>query len=576
MTWDFIDDYTGDRFVKFQDKIFDMDKLKLDQHYFMVTTENSEIDLNEVYIYSLNPECVECPYTFLDKSTTEILETGRKLRLSTEQNEYSYKDISRGVICDLDPNFEQFGIYNIKIQNTSSCSVETIKEPVNAYSPIITVLLLHILVFGSVYYLFSFYNKWKRNKESQTDGESNEESPKKERVMSIDAFRGISIVIMIFANFGNGGYQFVHHAIWNGLHVADLVFPWFMWIMGTCIPISLVSSFKRNISNKDLIINVAKRSVKLILIGIFLNSGCDVYYIRIFGVLQRFGLCYFIVTTICILTMDRNLNEKTEHKLWIQREMADILKIWKGWLICLVILIVHTVLIFTVSESNCPKGYMGPGGLHKNASFVHCIGGATGYIDRLILGNHVYQKPTIYTVYEAKPFDPEGIVGCLTTIFHVMLGVQAGVTLLVIKSHYQRILRWVVWSVVLGVLGGVLCGFSKEDGLIPVNKNLWSISFVFVTSCFAFILLSIFYFLIDVKKWWTGKPLLFAGMNAIILYIGHEMTDNHFPVRWFYSEDLNDDGRRTHFLALLSDSWAADFWVIVSYYLYKIQYFFTV
>lgn len=54
---------------------------------------------------------------------------------------------------------------------------------------------------------------------------------------------------------------------------------------------------------------------------------------------------------------------------------------------------------------------MGPGGLHKNASYFDCVGGATGYIDGLILGKHRYQNPTIFYVYEAKPFDPEGIVG---------------------------------------------------------------------------------------------------------------------------------------------------------------------
>lgn len=54
---------------------------------------------------------------------------------------------------------------------------------------------------------------------------------------------------------------------------------------------------------------------------------------------------------------------------------------------------------------------MGPGGLHQNRQFYSCVGGATGYIDKLLLGNHVYQNPTIYRVYDAKPFDPEGIVG---------------------------------------------------------------------------------------------------------------------------------------------------------------------
>lgn len=66
---------------------------------------------------------------------------------------------------------------------------------------------------------------------------------------------------MIFVNYGCGGYEILEHAKWNGLHLADLVFPWFMWIMGACIPISLMSSFKKNISNKVIlrrIIQVSK------------------------------------------------------------------------------------------------------------------------------------------------------------------------------------------------------------------------------------------------------------------------------------------------------------------------------
>lgn len=541
MTWDFIDDYSGSRYVHFKGEYFDMEQLKLDQHFFTVTSD--KVPLKDVFAYTLNKECVECPYLFVDIAQHNISSTNTKWRLATDYKEYYPEDQTGSVICDLDPDFGQFGIYNIKVENRTSCSIEVLKEPVNIYPSILTVFLMHIAVFGGIYLLFLLWNKWKKRKWPENDNVVDKNAPKKERVMSLDAFRGISIVIMIFANFGNGGYQFVHHGIWNGLHVADLVFPWFMWIMGACIPISLASSFKRNVSNKDLLWNVLKRSVKLFVLGIFLNSGSDVYYIRIFGVLQRFGLCYFIVTTICIFTMDRNLNEKNKNRKL--RYIDDILKVWKSWIICLIIVIIHTVLIFVVSAPGCPKGYMGPGGLHKNRSYEDCIGGATGYIDRLILGNHVYQKPTIYSVYEAKPFDPEGLVGCLTTIFHVMLGVQAGVILLTFKGHYQRIIRWLMWSIALGLMGGGLCGFSKEDGVIPVNKNLWSLSFVFVTCCFAFFLLSICYFLIDVKKWWSGKPVLFAGMNAIILYIGHEMTDNHFPVRWYYSEDLEGDWRRT-------------------------------
>lgn len=71
-------------------------------------------------------------------------------------------------------------------------------------------------------------------------------------------FYRISIAIMIFINFGAGGYQFFDHAAWNGLHMADLAFPWFMWIMGFCIPISLSSSFKKDLPNSQMLWNILK------------------------------------------------------------------------------------------------------------------------------------------------------------------------------------------------------------------------------------------------------------------------------------------------------------------------------
>lgn len=63
--------------------------------------------------------------------------------------------------------------------------------------------------------------------------------------------------------------------------------------------------------------------------------------------------------------------------------------------------------------------------------------------------------------------------GCLTSIFQVFLGVQAGVTMLVYKDHKSRLFRWAIWAVITGVIGGALCEFKKEGGLIPINKNLW-------------------------------------------------------------------------------------------------------
>merc|ERR1719402_513192 len=106
---------------------------------------------------------------------------------------------------------------------------------------------------------------------------------------------------MIFVNAGGGGYYFFSHAPWDGLMFADLVFPWFMWIMGVCIPFGLKSAKKKQIPKYKTQIRILERSIKLFCIGIVLNSlggWIDVEKYRIMGVLQRFGISYLVVASI--------------------------------------------------------------------------------------------------------------------------------------------------------------------------------------------------------------------------------------------------------------------------------------
>lgn len=203
--------------------------------------------------------------------------------------------------------------------------------------------------------------------------------------------------------------------------------------------------------------------------------------------------------------------------------------------------------------------------------FNNCIGGATGYIDRLIISeSHLYQHPRAAAVYdESQPFDPEGPFGCLLTIVQVFFGVQCGQILLVYKNPAARLKRWAIWSIATFLLGGGLCKFSINDGFIPINKNLWSLSYVLVTTAFAYCLLALFYIVIDIKKWWSGKPLLYAGMNAIIMYIGSELLGRMYPFYWHI------DGMKTHFMFLLSNIWTAAMWNLVAYYLYLRKIFFA-
>lgn len=123
------------------------------------------------------------------------------------------------------------------------------------------------------------------------------------------------------------------------------------------------------------------------------------------------------------------------------------------------------------------SGYLGPAGLHNNNAYPpHCVGGAAGYVDRLIFGiHHVHNRPTSKNVYGSGAFDPEGMLGILTSILHIWLGVQTGTILLAYKDVMSRVWRFVVWSLICGVGGLVLCGGYVNQGLIPVNKNLWRV-----------------------------------------------------------------------------------------------------
>jgi heparan-alpha-glucosaminide N-acetyltransferase len=103
--------------------------------------------------------------------------------------------------------------------------------------------------------------------------------------------------------------------------------------------------------------------------------------------------------------------------------------------------------------------------------------------------NFPLKNPSSRVIYDSSiPYDPEGLLGTLTALFLVYLGVMAGKTLLIYPEWKQRATRWITWGVVLGLAAGALCGFGKEGGVIPVNKNLWSLSFVTALGSFAFLL----------------------------------------------------------------------------------------
>ncbi|KAI4470555.1 hypothetical protein MML48_1g03820 [Holotrichia oblita] len=187
--------------------------------------------------------------------------------------------------------------------------------------------------------------------------------------------------------------------------------------------------------------------------------------------------------------------------------IKDIVVATPQWIFVLSCVFLHTMITYLVAIPGCGRGYIGPGGLHEHGKYFNCTGGVAGYIDRAIFGEHMYHHATCHSMYETTQyFDPEGILSVLTSVFLGYLGFQAGRIYHVYTSPIQKVVRWSVWGVVACLIGGLLCNFSKNGGVIPLNKNLWSLSFVLVLGGLGFLIQACLYMVVDVKRKWGGRP----------------------------------------------------------------------
>lgn len=302
---------------------------------------------------------------------------------------------------------------------------------------------------------------------------------------------------MIFVNYGGGSYYFFNHSPWNGLTVADLVFPWFIWIMGVSLAISTQSQLRNSVSRKKIVLRVIKRSVILIMLGLIINSEGghnDLRTMRFPGVLQRFGLTYLIVGLAESALLPRQFPD-------VAHPVLDLTSSGWQWLLAGLCLTIHCFITFQLPVPGCPMAYLGPGGLADNATHRNCTGGAAMWVDVSIFGrDHIYQHPSSTAIYQGSAHDPEGLLGTLNSVVLCWLGVAAGKILLVHKDWRERIKRWIMWGIITGLIAGGLSGFTQNTGVIPINKNLWSVSFIMATGSMAFMLLSSMYLLIDVYR----------------------------------------------------------------------------
>jgi len=334
------------------------------------------------------------------------------------------------------------------------------------------------------------------------------------RLKSLDVFRGIAIASMILVN-NPGSWEQVYppleHAEWHGCTPTDLVFPFFLFIVGCAMSFSLskyTQTAKKSGAAKSQLLEteeqknadkkpascfllpvsniywrIARRAAILFILGLLLNTSSialDVLLnsapvenfgkIRIMGVLQRIGLAYFI-SAIAIL----NLSPRNQKLLAV----AVLLGYWGA-------LTVFAVGGYTAGPLT-PEGNLG------------------GYVDRLILGSQ--------HLYKGGPFDPEGLLSTLPAVVTVLTGYFTGEWLRVQQIKTRTSINLAICGLSCVVIGH-LWGFS-----FPINKQLWTSSYVVFTAGWALLLLAACYETIEGRGWKWGRPFEIMGLNAIFLFV---------------------------------------------------------
>ncbi|NXO73317.1 HGNAT acetyltransferase, partial [Phainopepla nitens] len=585
---------------------------RMDQALLLVRNELPAPGLN---LAARSGSCHQCLYQFLafvPPSNESLRKPGTASVMVDTQHPLTLllnSSVGDRDLCKIQYHFGEFGNYSLVVKTLStstqtvSCDLIINEGPINSYLPILFAFLVYmgilaILIAGRLLMKIDPVRNWvyKKLNPRATDRMINSElgSPNttdsincdptpqswstgaRQRLRSLDTFRGLSLVIMVFVNYGGGKYWFFKHESWNGkLHVPSALFSRFVFIMGTSIALALGSMLRWGSSKWKVLRKILWRSFVLILLGIIVVNPnyclgpLSWDNLRIPGVLQRLGFTYLVVAALELLFT------RADSGTWEGRfpALQDILPYWPQWIFILLLETVWLCLTFLLPVPDCPRGYLGPGGIGDFGKYPNCTGGAAGYIDRLLLGEkHMYQHPSSGVIYQSTmPYDPEGILGTINSIVMAFLGLQAGKITLFYKDQPKQIMsRFIIWGIVMGIISAILTKCSKEEGFIPINKNLWSISYVTTMSCFAFILLLLIYYLVDVKKWWSGAPFLYPGMNSILVYIGHQVFANYFPFKWKMQDS------QSHAEHLTQNLIATTLWVVISYILYRKRIFWKI
>jgi len=311
------------------------------------------------------------------------------------------------------------------------------------------------------------------------------------RLMSLDVFRGLTILLMIVVNnSGEGSFAQLQHSEWNGWTLTDLVFPFFLFITGVSLTFSFASRINASQESASpaqsrlrLLPHIVRRSVIIFAIGLLINAF-PYYQLaswRIPGVLQRIALCYLA---------------------------ASLLYLWTGartrWAIVAALLVGYWILMRFVPV----PGFGIP---TIDIPLLDPDRNLAAWLDRKLLWGHLYEHVR----------DPEGLLSTLPAIASTLFGVAVGEWIRALRSSSAKLLSCLVAC-------GLACFVAGElwSLIFPINKKLWTSSYVLLTSGLAMLAFAACYCLLDVRKSrgsWTFIPIVF-GTNCIFAYAFSEFV----------------------------------------------------
>ena len=310
-----------------------------------------------------------------------------------------------------------------------------------------------------------------------------------QRLVALDVLRGITIAFMIMVNNngGAGSWHFMNHAQWNGLTPTDLVFPTFVLVVGASIAFAFEARLKRGATRTQLAWHTVKRAVILFLLGIVVNSFpfFELVHMRFYGVLQRIAVCYLVVGLFY---------------LWDRRVGTKVAAL-------AVALVGYWVLLRWVPVP-------GAGMPGRDFPFMDQTQNMVSWLDRLLLKGHLYLP---WTTHDVR--DPEGLLSDLPAIGTALIGLLTGLWL-----RGQSAVKTKAAGLAAAAVGCLGCGYLWSLWF-PLNKNMWTSSYVLVAAGYSLSLLTVVFWLVEVKGWrksWTWPWLVF-GSNAIVAYMFSEL-----------------------------------------------------